>query len=162
MKRIHIGLQVDDIAASTRFYSTLFGAEPSVLKDDYAKWMLDDPRVNFSISTRCDASGRMHLGLQVDSPEELAEVTGRLKQAGLGTHETPEAACCYHKSDKTWTADPEGLAWEAFFTHGATTVYGDETLEAVDIARLVAGEASESDRAGEQRPGDGGGCCAGC
>ena len=152
MKRIHIGLEVKDIEASTRFYSTLFGAPPSVLQEDYAKWMLDDPRVNFSISLRCDTPGRMHLGLQVESAEELSEVTDRLKQAGLGARETPQVTCCYAKSDKTWTADPEGMPWEAFLTHGLTTVYGDETLTEIDIEALVA--AGRSAASGE-------GCCQG-
>lgn len=156
MKRIHIGLRVDDIAASTRFYSTLFGTEPSVRKDDYAKWMLDDPRVNFSISTRCDTAGTLHFGVQVESPEELAEVTGRLKQAGIGARETPEVTCCYAKSDKTWTADPQGHAWETFFTRGTSTVYGDETLEAVDIEDLMAAAHADGDAA--QRKASGG-CC---
>ena len=146
MTRIHIGLQVEDIEASTRFYSTLFGVTPSVIKADYAKWMLEDPKVNFSISTRCDSAGRMHLGLQVESPDALVAVTDRLKQAGQAVRETPEVTCCYHNSDKTWTAAPEGLPWETFFTHGPTTVYGDETLTAQDIESMMSG---------------GGDCCAG-
>ena len=144
MKRIHIGLEVKDIAASTRFYSTLFGAEPSVLKDDYAKWMLDDPRVNFSISLRCDTPGRMHLGMQVESAEELTEVTERLRQAGQRIQETGQVTCCYAESDKTWTADPEGMPWETFLTHGLATVYGDETLTEIDIAALAGGGASQA------------------
>lgn len=139
MKRIHIGMRVDDLEASARFYSALFGAEPSVLKDDYAKWMLDDPRVNFSISTRCDTSGDLHMGIQVESEAELAEVAGRLKAADLGVRETAGVSCCYARSDKAWAADPQGMPWETFLTHGAITVYGDERLTREDIADLKSG-----------------------
>lgn len=141
MTRIHIGLEVSDIDASTRFYTTLFGVTPSVIKEDYAKWMLDDPKVNFSISTRCDTASRIHLGLQVESADELVAVTNRLKEAGQAVRETPQVTCCYHESDKTWTADPEGMPWETFFTHGPSTVYGDETLTEVDIESLMSGSA---------------------
>ena len=160
MKRIHIGLRVDDIAASTRFYSALFGVEPSVEKHDYAKWMLDDPRVNFSISTNCDTGDKIHFGVQVESAEELTEVTGRLKEAGLGALETPQVTCCYAKSDKTWTADPQGLPWETFLTHNLTTVYGDETLETVDIERLMAGQTVVKGADGNEKSSSGG-CCGG-
>lgn len=137
MKRIHIGLQVDDVAASSRFYSTLFGAEPSVVKDDYAKWMLDDPRVNFSITTRCGMEGKVHFGIQVEESDELGEVAERLKGAGLAVHETPQVTCCYAQSDKAWSADPDGFAWETFFTHGLATVYGEETLPGFDPAAVA-------------------------
>ena len=136
MKRFHVGMRVDDLESSTRFYSALFGAEPTVVKDDYAKWMLEDPRVNFSISTSCDTSGDIHMGIQVESEDELQEVTERLKSAHLGVRETPEVTCCYAKSDKTWSADPQGIPWETFLTHGASTVYGDETLTEGDIDAL--------------------------
>ena len=139
MKRIHIGLRVDDLEASTRFYSALFGAEPTVLKDDYAKWMLDDPRVNFSISTRCDASSDVHMGIQVESETELKEVASRLKEAQLGVRETPGVTCCYAQSDKAWTADPQGMPWETFLTREAATVYGDERLTEDDIESLKSG-----------------------
>ena len=136
MKRFHVGMRVDDLESSTRFYSALFGAEPTVRKDDYAKWMLEDPRVNFSISTRCDTSGDIHMGIQVESEDELREVTDRLKGARLGVRETPNVTCCYAESDKTWSADPQGIPWETFLTRGAATVYGDETLTETDIDEL--------------------------
>ncbi len=151
MTRIHIGLEVKDIEASTRFYTTLFGVTPSVLKDDYAKWMLEDPKVNFSISQRCDTPGRMHLGLQVESAEELVAVTNRLKDADQAVRETGPVTCCYHKSEKTWTADPEGMPWETFLTHGPSTVYGDETLSQADVESMMA-------RGGKSEPGA---CCVG-
>ena len=139
MKRIHIGMQVDDIEASVRFYNTLFAEEPTVLKQDYAKWMLDDPRVNFSISLRCDSPDRIHLGIQVESASELAEVADRLKGAEVKVRETPEVTCCYAKSDKAWTADPQGVPWETFLTHELASVYGEETLTATDIETLKPG-----------------------
>ena len=136
MKRIHIGLRVDDLASSQRFYSALFGVEPTVAKDDYAKWMLDDPRVNFSISTRCDTVGNIHLGIQVEDEVGLSEVTDRLKQAGLGARETPGVSCCYARSDKTWTADPQGIPWETFLTREGITRYGEERLTQEDVEAL--------------------------
>ena len=139
MKRFHVGMRVDDIEASARFYTALFGTEPSVRKDDYAKWMLEDPRVNFSISTRCDTSGDVHMGIQVESEAELSEVADRLKEAQLGVRETPGVTCCYARSDKAWTADPQGMPWETFLTRDAITVYGDETLTKDDVDALKAG-----------------------
>jgi len=151
MKRIHIGMQVEDVAASVRFYSTLFGAGPTVQKDDYAKWMLDDPRVNFSVSTRCDMASKIHLGIQVEEAAELDEVAGRLKGAGVAVAETPAVTCCYAKSDKAWVADPDGLPWETFLTHGASVVYGEETLTDQQIGSLASsskgccGSSAEAD-----------------
>jgi catechol 2,3-dioxygenase-like lactoylglutathione lyase family enzyme len=125
MKRLHVSLAVKDLDQSVRFYSTLFASEPTVLKQDYAKWMLDDPRVNFSISTRGEDRGLDHLGIQVDSREELGEIADRLESAGRGVYDKGEAHCCYAHSHKAWVRDPEGLAWESFFTFGAETVYGE-------------------------------------
>src|SRR5438876_9298628 len=99
MKRFHVHVSVDDLAQSIRFYSTLFAAEPSVLKDDYAKWMLDDPRVNFAISLRGGAAGVNHLGFQVDASSELEEIHGRLQKAESSVTEEKDAACCYARSD---------------------------------------------------------------
>jgi catechol 2,3-dioxygenase-like lactoylglutathione lyase family enzyme len=126
MKRLHVHVAVDDLARSTRFYSTLFGAEPAVLKDDYAKWMLDDPRVNFAISERASGAGVDHLGIQVDSGEELAELAARLKGAGEVTRDQQATTCCYARSDKAWVDDPDGVRWETFFTFGAATTYGED------------------------------------
>ena len=126
MKRMHVHVAVDDLDASIRFYSHLFATGPTVAKPDYAKWMLDDPRVNFAISTRAKAPGVDHLGIQVEKPEELGEVSGRLAGAGQELLKQDQATCCYAKSDKTWVADPQGVAWETFFTFGDATTYGED------------------------------------
>ena len=110
---------------SVRFYSTLFATEPTVLKDDYAKWMLDDPRVNFAISTHCgEAAGISHLGIQAEDETELGEVYERLARADRPIFEEKATTCCYAQSDKQWIADPQGVHWETFFTYGESTVYG--------------------------------------
>ena len=129
MKRLHVHVGVENLGRSVSFYSTLFGAEPSVVKQDYAKWMLDDPRVNFAISSGDHAAkGVEHLGIQVESGEELAEVYGRLKAADRPVLEEGATTCCYAKSEKSWIADPDGIVWEAFLTSGGATVYGDSPL----------------------------------
>ena len=125
MKRLHMHVGVEDLAQSMRFYSTLFGADPSVVKDDYAKWMLDDPKVNFAISQR-GVGGVDHLGIQVDSREELDELAGRLKAAGETTRDQEAASCCYARSDKSWVNDPSGVRWETFYTFGEATSYGED------------------------------------
>jgi len=124
MKRLHLHVSVPDLAQSIRFYETLFGAGPTVVKDDYAKWMLDDPKVNFAISQRGRVAGLDHVGVQVDSRAELAELTARLKAAGARTVDQEAASCCYARSDKSWAEDPAGLRWETFFTFGEITEYG--------------------------------------
>ncbi|MGO8917317.1 MAG: ArsI/CadI family heavy metal resistance metalloenzyme [Stellaceae bacterium] len=130
MKRLHVHVAVEDLARSVRFYATLFAAEPTVLKPDYAKWMLDDPRVNFAISERGRAAGLSHLGIQVEDRTELAEVYGRLQRAERPVLDTGATTCCYAKSEKQWIADPQGVPWETFLTHGESTVYGEsEALE---------------------------------
>jgi predicted enzyme related to lactoylglutathione lyase len=129
MKRMHVHVAVEDIADAVRFYSALFAAEPAVTKPDYAKWMLDDPRVNFAISARGRAPGLDHLGIQVESQEELRQVQARLHQAGGAVVEQGETACCYAKSEKSWIDDPAGVAWEAFYTTGENTFYGDGSGE---------------------------------
>lgn len=126
MKRLHLHVSVPDLAQSIGFYETLFGAPPTVVKDDYAKWMLDDPRVNFAISQRGRAAGVDHVGIQADAPEELDEIAGRLKAAGAETVDQAAATCCYAKSDKTWVSDPAGLRWETFHTFGEATRYGED------------------------------------
>jgi catechol 2,3-dioxygenase-like lactoylglutathione lyase family enzyme len=126
MKRLHLHVSVADLAESIRFYETLFGASPVVLKDDYAKWMLDDPRVNFAISQRSRAVGLDHVGIQVGSPAELGELAGRLKSAGAATFDQEATTCCYAKSDKSWVSDPAGLRWETFYTFGEATQYGED------------------------------------
>lgn len=130
MKRLHLHVNVPDLDKSIAFYATLFGAQPSVVKDDYAKWMLDDPRVNFAISTRTGAAGLDHVGVQVDSAAELSELAGRLKAAGAETFDQEATTCCYARSDKSWVSDPSGLRWETFFTFGEATTYGESPEEA--------------------------------
>jgi hypothetical protein len=117
-------VSVDDLAQSVRFYSILFAADPTVLKDDYAKWMLDDPRVNFAISNGSGAAGISHLGIQAEDEGELAEIYDRLSRAERPVIEEKATTCCYAKSDKQWVADPQGVPWETFLTHGQATVYG--------------------------------------
>jgi catechol 2,3-dioxygenase-like lactoylglutathione lyase family enzyme len=126
MKRLHVHVGVNDLDHSIGFYSTLFGAGPTVKKADYAKWMLDDPRVNFAISSGHHAArGIEHLGIQAEDEAELAEVYGRLKAADQPVLEEGATTCCYAKSEKSWIADPDGIVWEAFLTNGEATVYGD-------------------------------------
>ena len=126
MKRFHVHVAVPDLQQSIRFYSTMFGAGPSVVKPDYAKWMLDDPRVNFAISQRLGArAGVDHLGFQVESDGELAEIHGRLAAAGSSVVEERDVSCCYARSDKYWTKDPSGIAWESFHSLGTVPVYGE-------------------------------------
>jgi len=129
MKRMHVHVAVKDLQQSIGFYSALFAAQPSVVKVDYAKWMLDDPRVNFAISTRGREPGLDHLGIQVESKEELNEVHARLRQAGTDIIEQGQTSCCYAKSEKSWIDDPAGIAWETFLTSGETTDYGDGSGE---------------------------------
>lgn len=124
MKRFHVHVAVEDLAQSVRFYSTLFGAEPTVLKPDYAKWMLEDPRVNFAVSQRGGTLGVQHLGIQAGDETELADIFGRLERAERPIIEEKGTTCCYAQSDKQWIADPQGVAWETFLTHGEATVYG--------------------------------------
>jgi predicted enzyme related to lactoylglutathione lyase len=131
MKRLHIHMAVEDLPRSIGFYSALFAAEPAVVKPDYAKWMLEDPRVNFAISTRGRQPGLDHLGIQVENADELQEVYARLHRAGGNVIEQGETACCYAKSEKSWIDDPAGISWETFLTSGESTTYGDGTGERV-------------------------------
>ena len=123
MKRLHVSVAVSDIENSIQFYSTLFGAAPAVRKPDYAKWMLEDPRINFAISTTGRAVGIDHLGIQVDSNEELSTLGQRLDAAGGAVQPEAAAVCCYAQSDKIWTEDPQGTRWETFHTFGEATSY---------------------------------------
>ena len=126
MKRLHVHVAVHDLQQSIRFYSALFAAEPVVKKTDYAKWMLDDPRVNFAISTRAGRTGIDHLGIQAERSEELEELGIRLAQADVAVTAQKGAACCYAKSDKYWTIDPQGIAWESFHTLDSVPMYGED------------------------------------
>ena len=122
MKRMHVHVSVESIDKAVAFYSALFAALPSVVKPDYAKWMLDDPRVNFAISTRGKQPGLDHLGVQVESQDELQEVYGRLRKAGGKIIEQGQTTCCYAKSEKSWIDDPAGISWETFFTTGESRI----------------------------------------
>jgi hypothetical protein len=135
MKRFHVHVGVQDLERSIRFYSTLFGTAPAVTKGDYAKWMLEDPRINFAISTRARTQGVDHLGLQADTGEELEDIGQRLAAADVATTPQKNASCCYAKSDKYWTVDPQGIAWESFHTLDSVPVYGKDTGGAACCAR---------------------------
>jgi catechol 2,3-dioxygenase-like lactoylglutathione lyase family enzyme len=127
MKRLHVHVSVADLSASMRFYKTLFGAEPSVIETDYAKWMLEDPKVNFAISMRRQPVGINHLGFQVENDEELHAMRAQLEAADAQMIEQREQPCCYARSDKYWVTDPTGIAWEIFHTLGRIAVYGEDT-----------------------------------
>ena len=126
MKRLHMHVSVPDIDQAITFYSTLIDAAPVVVKTDYAKWMLDDPRVNLAISSRARATGIDHVGIQVDAADELATLAARLKAAGNTTFDQEATTCCYAQSDKSWIIDTAGVRWETFFTHGEATSYGED------------------------------------
>jgi catechol 2,3-dioxygenase-like lactoylglutathione lyase family enzyme len=126
MKRFHVHVSVDDLAKSIRFYTSLFGIGPAVEKGDYAKWMLEDPRINFAISNRGGRAGVNHLGLQVDSPDELAALRSQVARADIAAEDEPAAECCYALSDKYWIEDPQGVAWETFHTLGDIPVFGND------------------------------------
>ena len=150
MNRLHVHVGVADLDRSIGFYSTLFGAGPSVRKADYAKWMLDDPRVNFAISAGVEAKpGVRHLGIQAEDADELRDVYGRLQAADRPVLEEGRTTCCYARSEKSWIADPDGIVWEAFFTDGEATVYGDSpalaTLtDAADHGKCCAPPATKA------------------
>ena len=168
MKRMHVHVSVRDLDASVRFYSTLFAATPTVLKADYAKWMLDDPRVNFAISTRDAPAGIEHLGIQVADADELHEVYERLERADARVLEEGETVCCYAKSEKSWIEDPQGIRWETFLTIGESTIYGTEAPKAAvaccvpsgvsDRAESAASCCTADDRAGAKAAQSA--CCA--
>ncbi|OZG73747.1 glyoxalase/bleomycin resistance/dioxygenase family protein [Hahella sp. CCB-MM4] len=126
MKRLHIHLNVKDLENSIQFYNRLFAVEPTLVKDDYAKWMLDDPRVNFAISTRSRKSGLDHLGLQAESEGELEQIHEAMRHADQPVVNEPGATCCYARSNKHWTVDPDGVAWEGFHSLESIPTYGKE------------------------------------
>jgi catechol 2,3-dioxygenase-like lactoylglutathione lyase family enzyme len=130
MKRLHVHVGVADLDESVRFYSTLFGAQPTKRESDYAKWMLDDPRVNFAISTRSSgAAGLSHLGIQAEDQDELDQIAARAKEAGTSVLIEKGASCCYARSNKAWVEDPTGIRWETFYTFGDVTTYGQSAEE---------------------------------
>jgi catechol 2,3-dioxygenase-like lactoylglutathione lyase family enzyme len=157
MKRMHVHVAVNDLPQSIGFYSALFDAEPAVVKPDYAKWMLDDPRVNFAISTRGREPGLDHLGIQVEDKAELHEVYARLRKAGGVIVEQGETSCCYAKSEKSWIDDPAGISWETFHTTGESIDYGDGGGERVArVAHAKSGGAPAASAAQETPSA----CCA--
>ncbi|ACG77855.1 lactoylglutathione lyase [Phenylobacterium zucineum HLK1] len=137
MHRMHLHVTVPDLGASIVFYETLFGAAPAVVKDDYAKWMLDDPRVNFAISQRHGNLGVDHIGIQTDTSEELQALASRLKAAGAQTFDQEATTCCYARSDKSWVTDPAGVRWETFHTFGEATTYGEDPSVLPEAANPV-------------------------
>ena len=165
MKRMHVHVSVSNLADSIRFYSTMFASEPTVVKPDYAKWMLDDPRVNFAISQRGAAIGLNHLGIQAESPDELAEVHERLKGLQDDITEETGAACCYAKSDKYWVTDPQGIAWESFHTLDSIPVFSDnegaKDACCVPLVPMPRQQATQTDAACcvPMRDGATGACC---
>lgn len=144
MKRFHVHVSVGDLRESIRFYSELFGVAPTVRQPDYAKWMLEDPRINFAISTRRKALGVNHLGLQVDSDEELRGMQNRLVAADANMVKEDAQACCYARSDKYWATDPSGIAWETFHTLGSIPVYGEDTAGSPVLPRAGGSVAAKS------------------
>lgn len=144
MKRFHVHMNVEHIGKNVKFYSQLFGVAPSVVKTDYAKWMLDDPRVNFAISSRPAAIGLDHLGLQAETGDELREIGDRLQAADAVALAEAGTTCCYARSDKFWAEDPQGTRWESFHTHGEATTYYNPVESAAKNA---------------EKPGRGSACC---
>ena len=156
MKRFHAHVRVDDLVSSVRFYSTLFGTEPTVLKSDYAKWMLDDPRINFAITAGSTSTGLDHLGFQVESDEDLATIAERLAAAGESVAKQENAACCYSRGNKGWVSDPSGISWETFHTLGETTVYGDDVAPRLGTSKPQATESCCT-----PAPSSSNACCSG-
>lgn len=138
MKRFHVHVAVDDLEANIRFYSTVFGTPPTVSKPDYAKWMVEEPRINFAISNRGAKTGLDHLGFQVDSNEELGELRQKVADAEIAALDQPQSECCYARSDKYWITDPQGIAWETYHTLGEVEVYGVDMPKATKAADAAA------------------------
>lgn len=138
MKRFHVHVAVDNLEANVRFYSTIFGTAPTVQKPDYAKWMLEEPRINFAISQRGAKAGVDHLGFQVDSDEELSALRKQVADAEIAALDQPAATCCYARSDKYWITDPQGIAWETYRTLGEAEIYGTETKKVEQASACCA------------------------
>lgn len=156
MKRFHVHLHVDDLARSIAFYSALFAARPARVEADYAKWMLEDPAVNFAISTRGAEAGIDHLGIQTDDPAELAEMKARAEAADMALLDEGETTCCYARSEKHWVTDPQGIAWEHFHTLGSIPVF----REAGAVPQGACCSPAET-AAAEEKPeaAEASGCC---
>jgi len=160
MNRFHVHLNVADLPASLRFYTALFAAEPNVLKPDYAKWMIEDPRINFAISATGRAPGVDHLGLQVDSAEELAALGPRLDAAGGSVVPEDAAVCCYARSDKLWTEDPQGTRWESFHSFGEATTYHGAGAACVSDGASCSPDPAAMKPAPAPAQASGASCCA--
>jgi catechol 2,3-dioxygenase-like lactoylglutathione lyase family enzyme len=168
MKRFHVHVSVGNLEESIRFYSTLFSAQPTIRQSDYAKWMLEDPRMNFAISTHRQPVGVNHLGFQVDSGEELRALHTQLQAADAQLIQENDQPCCYARSDKYWVTDPTGIAWETFHTLGSIPVYGEDTqvfnhgASIVPVQRQAATEKACCVPAGKaESTADRSSCCAG-
>ncbi len=163
MNRMHIHLNVKSLDTSIKFYTELFGLEPAKVKPDYAKWMLEDPRINFAISTREGRNGLNHLGLQVDEDNELTEVRERINKAEISTFDEGETICCYSKSEKTWVQDPAGVPWEVFKTMEDAQIFSDRDQSTDDGSACCAPEAQQpiglDSLTQIQPPESGGSCC---
>lgn len=148
MKCFHVHISVEDLDANVRFYSTVFGAHPTVLKADYAKWMLEDPPINFAMSKRGLKPGVDHLGIQVESNQELAALREQVAAAEIAALDQPNAECCYARSDKYWTNDPQGIAWEAFHSLDSIPTFGErsrsESSACCAAAPKIVGESTKS------------------
>ncbi len=149
MKRFHVHAHVEDLSASVAFYSQMFGAEPTRLESDYAKWMLDDPRVNFAISTRGGKPGVDHLGIQTDDLGELAELKARAQAADMALFDEGRTTCCYARSEKHWVTDPQGIAWEHFHTLDSIPVFSEKPADTADTADASACCASTAPAKGK-------------
>ena len=147
MKRLHMSLNVSDLNESIRFYTDLFGEKPTMVREDYAQWLLDDPRVNMTLEQSTTTPGLSHAGIQVESGEELSEVQARMTTAEMPYLEEGETTCCYHRSEKSWTRDPDGLPWEAFLTHGESEHRGESNVDIPmerDVQAKNSGASSDS------------------
>lgn len=159
MKRFHVHVAVDQLEESIRFYSALFGHAPTVARTDYAKWMLEDPRINFAISRRGHAVGVNHIGFQVESAGELADMRTRLEAAGSEIADQVDITCCYARGDKHWVTDPSGVAWETFHTLGEAVVYGEDGREPTSAANAAPQASACCAPAQVQQPATRRGCC---
>ena len=160
MKRLHVHVAVADLAKSIQFYSTLFGTDPSVQKPDYAKWMLEDPRVNFAISQRGRETGVDHLGMQAEDEAELELIGERLKAADAVALAEKDTTCCYARSDKYWTEDPQGVRWENFLTHGESTTYSAVRKEAGEPGCCETEASGRGEACCDPKAAGQAGCCA--
>lgn len=159
MKRMHLHIAVTDLAQSIAFYNTVFGAEPTVKKDDYAKWLLDDPAVNFAISARSEQTGIDHIGIQTESAEELEALKTRMASAELAMVSQEGTTCCYAQSDKHWVQDPTGIAWETYHTLGSAPTFSGEEAAASDSACCAPSVNSLQFIAPSKKSESNKGCC---